>query len=181
MIHKFIGSSWQRWIHYCDIDNYLIERGYICNMPEVTWDHPQAYNPYSELLIDLATLLFLNRQVSTPTRESNVLDYICFYSDELILSVDVSDCSFSDYCFIKTETYVSVDPITIQDECINLSMTSFEKFDFNRSDWINLSQSLKFTNVTLEPDQVSSGEFLPVAMNILISKYSIHVPYERLK
>ena len=43
------------------------------NMPEVIWDNPHAYNPSSELLIDLATLLFLNQQVSTPTRKSNVL------------------------------------------------------------------------------------------------------------
>ena len=35
------------------------------NMPEVIWDNPHAYNPSSELLIDLATLLFLNQQVST--------------------------------------------------------------------------------------------------------------------
>ena len=39
------------------------------NMPEVIWDNPHAYNPSSELLIDLATLLFLNQQVSTPTRK----------------------------------------------------------------------------------------------------------------
>ena len=44
------------------------------NMPEVIWDNPHAYNPSSELLIDLATLLFLNQQVSTPKRKSNVLD-----------------------------------------------------------------------------------------------------------
>ena len=44
------------------------------NMPEVIWDNPRAYNPSSDLLIDLATLLFLNQQVSTPTQKSNVLD-----------------------------------------------------------------------------------------------------------
>ena len=68
---------------------------------------------------------------------------LIFCSDELIKSVDVSECSFSDHCLIKTETYIPVDPITIQAKCINPSLTSFEKFDFNRSDWINLSQSLK--------------------------------------
>ena len=83
------------------------------------------------LLIDLATLLFLNQQVSTPTRKSNVLNLI-FCSDELIKSVDVSECSFSDHCLIKTETYIPVDPITIQAKCINPSLNSFEKFDFNR-------------------------------------------------
>ena len=150
------------------------------NMPEVIWDNPHAYNPSSELLIDLATLLLLNQQVSTPTRKSNVLDLI-FCSDELIKSVDVSECSFSDHCLIKTETYIPVDPITIQAKCINPSLTSFEKFDFNRSDWINLSQSLKFTNWIHELDQVSPDEILPVAMNILISKCSIHVPLKRPK
>ena len=60
-------------------------------------------------------------------------------------------------------------------------MTSFEKFDFNRSDWINLSQSLKFRNWIHELDQVSPEEFLPVAMNILISKCSIYVPLKRPK
>ena len=89
------------------------------NMPEVIWDNPHAYNPSSELLIDLATLLFFNQQVSTPTRKSNDLDWI-FCSDELIKSVDVSECYFSDYCLIKTETYIPVDPITIQAKCINL-------------------------------------------------------------
>ena len=127
-----------------------------------------------------ATLLFLNHQVSTPTRKSNVL-YLIFCSDELIKGIDVSECSFSDPCLIKTETYIPVDPITIQDKCINPSMTSFDKFDFNRSDWINLSQSLKFTNWIHELDQVSPDEILPVAMNILISKYSIHVPLKRPK
>ena len=58
-----------------------------------------------------------------------------FCSDELIKSVDVSECSLSDHCLIKTETYIPVDPITIQDICINLPFTSFEKFYFNSSDW----------------------------------------------
>ena len=48
-------------------------------MPEVVWDNPHAYNSSSELLIDLATLLFLNQQVSTPTRKSNMLKWK--YSD----------------------------------------------------------------------------------------------------
>ena len=60
-------------------------------------------------------------------------------------------------------------------------MTSFEKFDFNRSDWINLSQSLKFTHWIHELDQVSPDEFLDVTMNILISKCSIRVPLKRPK
>ena len=60
-------------------------------------------------------------------------------------------------------------------------MTSSEKFEFNRSDWINLSQSLKFTNWIHEFDQVSPDEFLPVAMKILISKCSIYVPLRRPK
>ena len=106
-------------------------------MPEVILDNPHAYNPSSELLIALATV-FLNQQVSTPTRKSNVLD-LMFCSDELIKSVDVSERFFSDHCLIKTETYIPVDPITNQAKCINPNMTPFEKFDFNRSDWINLS------------------------------------------
>ena len=89
-------------------------------------------------------------------------------------SIDVSECSFSDYCLIKTETYIPVDPITIQAKCINPSLTLFEKFDFNRSDWINLSQSLKFTNWIHD-------EILPVAMNICMSKCSIHVVLKRPK
>ena len=95
-------------------------------MPEVIWNNPHAYNPSYELLIDLATLLFLNQQVSTPTRKSKVLD-LMFCSDELIKRVDVSECSFSDHCLIKTETHIPVDPITIQAKCINSSLTSFKK------------------------------------------------------
>ena len=49
------------------------------NMTEVIWDNPHAYNPSSELLIDLATLLFLNQQVSTPTQKSNVFDLIFLF------------------------------------------------------------------------------------------------------
>ena len=149
-------------------------------MPEVIWDNPNAYNPSSVLLIDRATLLFLNQQVSTPTWKSNVLDLI-YCSDELIKSVDVSECSLSDHCLIKRETHIHVDLITIQAKYINPSLTSFEKFDFNRSDWTNLSQYLKFTNWIHELDQVSPDEFLPVAMIILISKCSIHVPLKRPK
>ena len=120
---------------------------------------------------------YISRCPSTPTRKSNVLDLIFFFcSDELIKSVDVSECSVSDHCLIKTENYIPVDPITIQSKCMNPPMTSFEKFDFNRSDWINLSQYLKFTNWIHELDQISPDEFFPVAMNILISKCSIHVP-----
>ena len=63
--------------------------------------------------------------MSTPTRKSNVLDYI-FCSDELIKSVDVSEYYFSDHFLIKTETYIPVDPITIQAKCINPPTTSFE-------------------------------------------------------
>ena len=92
-------------------------------MPGVIWDNPHAYNPSSELLIDLATLLFLNQH-------------------------------FSDHCLIKIETYIPVDPITILAKCINPTMTSFEKLDFNRSAWINLSQSehrdLQMFNVPLK-------------------------------
>ena len=87
----------------------------------------------------------------------------------------------SDHCLIKTETHIPVDPITIQAKCINPSLTSFENFDFNRTDWINLSQSLKFTNWIHELDQVSPDEILPVAMNILFSKCLIHVPLKRPK
>ena len=83
--------------------------------------------------------------MSTPSRKSNVLDLI-FCSDELIKIVDVSECFFSNHGLIKTETYIPVDSITIQAKCINPTMTSFEKFDFNRSGWINLSQYLKYTN-----------------------------------
>ena len=88
---------------------------------------------------------------------------------------------FSDHCIIKTETYIPVDPITIQAKCINPTMTSFAKLYVIRTDWINLSQSLKFTNSIHELDQVSPDEFLPVAMNILISKCSIRVPLKRSK
>ena len=147
------------------------------NMPEVIWDNPHAYNPSYGLL---ATLSFLNQEVSTPTQKSNVLDLI-LCSDGLIKSIDVSECSFSDHCLIKTETYIPVDPITIQAKCINPSLTSFRKVCFNRSDWINLSQSLKFTNWIHELDQVSPDEILHVAMNILISKCSIHVSLKRPK
>ena len=104
-----------------------------------------------------------------------------FRSDKLIKSVGVSECSFSDHCIIKTETYIPGDPITIQAKCINPAMTSFAMLDFIRADWINLSRSLKFTNSIHELDQVSPDELLPVAINILISKCSIHVPLKRSK
>ena len=56
------------------------------NMPEVILDNPHAYKPSSELLIDLATLLFFNQYVSTHTRKSHVIDLI-FCSDKLIKSL----------------------------------------------------------------------------------------------
>ena len=92
--------------------------------------------------MSLPTLLFLNQKVSTPTRKSIVLDYI-FCSDVLIKSVDISECSFYDHRFIKTEIYIPVHPITFQGECINPPMTSFEKYYFNSPDWVNFSQARK--------------------------------------
>ena len=49
------------------------------NMLQVIWDNSHAYNTSSELLIYLDTPLFLNHQVSTPTRKSNVLDLIFLF------------------------------------------------------------------------------------------------------
>ena len=86
---------------------------------------------------------------------------------------------FSDHCLIKTETYIHVNTITIQAKCINPPMSSFEKSYINWSDWINISQSLKFINCIDELDLLSSDEFLLVAMNILFSKCSIHMPLKR--
>ena len=59
------------------------------NMPEVIWDYPHGHNPFSERLINTATLLVLNQQASTPTWKSNVLD-LTFCVDEPIKSVDVT-------------------------------------------------------------------------------------------
>ena len=85
------------------------------------------------------------------------------------------------YCLIKTETYIPLDPITVQSKCINPIMISFVTFYFNKSDWINLSQYLKFTNWIHELDQVSPDKFLLVAMNILVPRCTIRVPLKRLK
>ena len=68
------------------------------NMPEVIWNNHHAYNFSAGILIDLVTLLFLNQQVSPATRKSTLLDFFC--SDELLKSVDVSECYFSDHCLI---------------------------------------------------------------------------------
>ena len=55
-----------------------------------------------------------------PLPHGNQMFYLrLFCSDELIKIADVSECSFSDHCLIKTETYIPVDPITIQAKCIN--------------------------------------------------------------
>ena len=43
------------------------------NLPEVIWDNPHAYNPSSELLINLAPLLFLNQQAWCPLPHGNQL------------------------------------------------------------------------------------------------------------
>ena len=49
------------------------------NFPDINWLNPNYNCPDASPLILFSDLLFLNQQVSTPTRKSSILDLICFY------------------------------------------------------------------------------------------------------
>ena len=113
------------------------------NIPEVIWDNPHAYNPSSELLIDLATLVFLNQQVSTPIRKSNA----CFLFRWAHKVCWCRRMFFSDYCLIKIKTYIPVDPITNSKLILILFMTGEDTIvihqTYYRDEWYALSWAIK--------------------------------------
>ena len=58
------------------------------NFPDINWSDPNPSCPTAGSLINLSNQLFLNQQVTKPTRNQNVLDLI-FCSDELINRITI--------------------------------------------------------------------------------------------
>ena len=115
------------------------------NMPGFNWNCHGHIPPMVQPLSDLADFLFVNQLISNPTRLDNILDLI-FCSDELIDSITINDTFFSDHRLISTVTNIpfSTNQPTIPKN--NPPLSNFEKLDFNKAHWPNLSSSLQSIN-----------------------------------
>ena len=72
------------------------------NFPYINWLNPE-YNCHDASPL----ILFLNQQVSAPTRKSNILDLI-FSPDDFINCIDITDSIISDHRIITEKTLIPI-------------------------------------------------------------------------
>ena len=149
------------------------------NFPGIDWSCPDVSCEAAAPLISLSNSLLLNQQIDKPTRLSNILDLI-FCPDELIKSISVADTYLSDHRILTISTLIPMTP-TKSNSILNPPQSTFEKLDFNKSDWPNLCVSLK----SIDCSVVDSDKPIDVCIDELIdeiaNKCSIHVPLKRPK
>ena len=99
------------------------------NFPGINWLNPDYNGHDASPLILFSDLIFLNQQVSAPTRKSNILDLI-FSPDDFINCIDITDFVIND--------------IISKSQAIILSMSSplpniimLEDFNFPDINWLN--------------------------------------------
>ena len=71
------------------------------------WLNPDYNCHDASPLILFSDLLFLNQQVSAPTRKSNILDLI-FSPDDFINCIDITDSVISDHRIITAKTLIPI-------------------------------------------------------------------------
>ena len=149
------------------------------NFPGIDWSCPDVSCEAAAPLISLSNSLLLNQQIDKPTRLSNILDLI-FCPDELIKSISVADTYLSDHRILTISTLIPMTP-TKSNSILNPPQSTFEKLDFNKSDWPNLCVSLK----SIDCSVIDSDKPIDVCIDELIdeiaNKCSIHVPLKRPK
>ena len=115
------------------------------NFPDINWLNPN-YNCYdASPLILFLDLLFLNQQVSAPTRKSNILDLI-FYPDDFINCIDIPDSVISDHRIITAKTLIPISQSSPPCQTMNSACNTFELLDFRKADWLGLCACLKSVN-----------------------------------
>ena len=145
------------------------------NFPGVNWSNPINHCTSADLLIDIASLLFINQQIHVPTRKSNTLDLI-FCSDELINSIDVCDTFVSDHRIITAETQIQIPTLTPSVSSLNPPQSSFDELDFKKSDWSNLSSALHKIDWASVFESLPHDQYFNVAIELISVNCSHHVP-----
>ena len=149
------------------------------NFPDIDWSCPDVSCEAAAPLISLSNSLLLNQQVDKPTRLSNILDLI-FCPDELIKSISVADTYLSDHRILTTSTLIPMTP-TNTNSLLNPHQSTFEKLDFNKSDWPNLCLSLKSIDCSVLDSDKPTDVCIDELIDEIGNKCSIHVPLKRPK
>ena len=115
------------------------------NFPDINWLNPDYNCPDASPLILFSDCLFLNQQVSAPTRISNILDLI-FSSDDFINCIDITDSVISDHRIITAKTLIPISQSSPPCQTMNSTCNTFELLDFRKTDWSGLCASIKSVN-----------------------------------
>ena len=150
------------------------------NFPDINWLNPDYNSHDASPLILFSDLLFLNQQVSAPTRKSNILDLI-FSPDDFINCIDITDSVISDHRIITAKTLIPISQSSPPCQTMNSACNTFELLDFRKADWLGLCACLKSVNwKELLYDYIPS-KYTTVIIETLGNLCSIHVPAKRTK
>ena len=150
------------------------------NFPDINWLNTDYNCPDASPLILFSDWLFLNQQVSAPTRNSNILDLI-FSPDDFINFIDITDSVISDHHIITAKTLIPISQSSPPCQTMNSTCNTFELLDFRKTDWSGLCASIKSVNwKELLHDYIPS-KYIAVIIETLGNLCSIHVPAKRSK
>ena len=116
------------------------------NFPDINWLNPDYNCHDASPLIWFSDLLFLNQQVSAPTRKSNILDLI-FSPDDFIKCIHITDSVISDHHIITTKTLIPISQSSPPCQTMNSACNIFELLGFRKTDWSGLCACLKSVNL----------------------------------
>ena len=150
------------------------------NFPDINWLTPDYNCPNASPLILFSDCLFLNQQVSAPTRKSNILDLI-FSPDDFINCIDITDSVNSDHRIITAKTLIPISQSSPPCQTMNSTCNTFELLDFRKTDWSGLCASIKSVNWKELLHDCIPSKYISVIIETLGNLCSVHVPAKRSK
>ena len=150
------------------------------NFPDINWLNPDYNCHDASPLILFSDLLFLNQQVSAPTRKSNILDLI-FSPDDFINCIDITDSVISDHRIITAQTLIPISQSSPPCQTMNSACNTFELLDFRKADWLGLCACIKSVNWKELLYDCIPSKYTTVIIETLGNLCSIHVPAKRSK
>ena len=115
------------------------------NFPDINWLNPDYNCPDASPLILFSDCLFLNQQVSAPTRKSNILDLI-FSPDDFINCIDITDSVISGSSYYHCKNFKPNFSVFSPLSNYEFQCNTFELLDFRNTDWSGLCASIKSVN-----------------------------------
>ena len=104
------------------------------NFPDINWLNPEYNCPDASPLILFSDWLFLNQQVSAPTRKSNIMGKKCS-PDDFITYIDITDSVISDHRIITAKTLIPIYQSSLSCQTMNSTCNNFELLEFRKNDW----------------------------------------------